>query len=391
MKLTIQRNELWRGIDTVLDVVPNKPAIPVLGNLLLTAEEDQLKLAATDLDVSIQTTIPADVLESGKVTVPARTLAEIAREWPEAEVSIEVQNERIAISGKLGTTEGGEGTYVLTGMPPDDFPGMATSQAGLAVEFGASGSLGTGLLTKMINKTGFAVSRDETRPVLNGILWHFDADGLDMVATDGSRLAKFRKNVDLTKQLTNGKSVDVILPPHVCNHLVKLLAGTQDETATVTVGESQVFFDLGLGATQLLSRVIEGPYVDYGQVVPAQNDKELRVSTDQFLPAVRRVSILSSTYTHQVRLSLDASNIELMATSQEVGGEAREVVPATYDDEALEIGYNAIYLIEILRKMEDQEIVLELQNPVTATIVRPAEAVDGEEFFCLLMPLRPSG
>ena len=124
MKLTISRNELWRGIDTVLDVVPSKPAMPVLGNLLLTTEEGGLTLAATDLDLSIRTRIGATVIEPGRISLPARTFAEIAREWPEAELSIESREERVVISGKLDADEGSEGTYALTGMTSDEFPAM---------------------------------------------------------------------------------------------------------------------------------------------------------------------------------------------------------------------------------------------------------------------------
>ena len=389
MKLTISRNELWRGIDTVLDVVPSKPAMPVLGNLLLTTEEGGLTLAATDLDLSIRTRIGATVIKPGRVTLPARTFAEIAREWPEAELSIESREERVVISGKLDADEGSEGTYALTGMTSDEFPAMPESPAGLAVDFGAADALDPQLLTKMIGKTAFAVSRDETRPVLNGILWHLDSEGIDMVATDGSRLARYHQDAELSAQVGDSQA-DVILPTHLCTQLVKLL-GADHQPPRVVVGDSQVFFDLG--DTQLSSRVIEGPYVDYEQVIPKQNDKQLVVANDRLLPAVRRVSILASSYTHQVRLTLSADSVELSATSQEIGGEAREIVPASYghEEEEIEIGYNAVYLMEILRKMDGEEVTIDLLNSVTASLLRPTAPAEGEDYFCLLMPLRPSG
>jgi DNA polymerase-3 subunit beta len=240
----------------------------------------------------------------------------------------------------------------------------------------------------MINKTGFAVLKDETKPVLNGVLWRLDNEGLEMVATDGTRLARYHQKADLKAQIGEEESAEVIIPPQVCSHLVKLL-GSQHEPAKLVLGESQVFFDLG--ETHLLSRLIEGPYVDYAQVIPQQNDKILRISNHYFLPAVRRVSILSSSYTHQIRMGLSSNSLELSATSQEVGGEARELVPAEYDQEEMEIGYNAVYLMEILRKMDSQEVIFDLNNSVTATLMRPAEQKEGEDYFCLLMPLRPSG
>ncbi len=382
MRLTIERNELWRGIDTVLDIVPSKPAMPVLANLLLSAEAGRLSLAATNLDLSIRTDIPASVQQPGKVTVPARTFAEIAREWPESELNIEVRDELLLMSGKPDAIEGSEGTYSLPGMPVDEFPVMPTSLNGFSIALDAQ------LLSKMINKTGFAVSRDETRPVLNGVLWRLDGEGVEMVATDGSRLARFYKKVDLSEQVEDGGSAEVIMPPQACSHLVKLLGG-QEEPAKLAVGESQVFFDLG--ETHLLARLIEGPYVDFVQVIPEQNDKRLQMSNEYLLPAVRRVSILSSSYTHQVRLTLDGSSLKLSAASQEIGGEAHEVVPVLYDQEEMEIGYNALYLMEILRKMDSREVFFDLNNSVTATLLRPAEQEEGEDYFCLLMPLRPSG
>lgn len=388
MKLTVDRNELWRGIDTVLDAVPSKPSLPVLSNLLLEAQENRLSIAATDLDLSIRTSIPSSVDRSGSITVPARTFAGIAREWPEAELTIDVENERLQLSGNLGKAEEGEGAYTLSGMPADDFPSTPSALSGLAIDLPHTEGLDSQIVGDMINKTAFAVSRDETRPVLNGVLWRITGGGMEMVATDGSRLARCSRQVDLTEQVNGETPAEVIVPPQTLGHLVKLL-GSQHELVKVTVGESQVLFDLG--DTHLLSRLIEGPYVDYRQVIPQQNDKKLRIANEHFLPAVRRVSILSSSYTHQVRMKLSSNSIELSATSQEVGGEARETIPAVYGEEELEVGYNANYLIEILRKMDATEVVFDLSDAVTATLLRPVEQAEEEDYFCLLMPLRPSG
>jgi len=387
MKLTVTRSELWRGIDTVLDAVPSKPALPVLSNILLVAEKDGLSLAATDLDLSIRTRVVAEVERPGSITVPARTFAEITREWPEAELTIEVNEDRLRLTGSLGDTEGSEGAYSLSGMPADDFPGMPDSLSGLSLELEAIEGLDSQALGKMINKTAFAVSRDDTRPVLNGVLWRVDAEGMLMVATDGHRFAHYRWQLDLGEQI-QGEGAEAIMPPQALSQAVKLLGGS-NELVRVTLGESQVLFDLG--ATQLLSRLIEGPYVDYTQVIPKENDKHLHIFSEQFLPAVRRVSILSSSYTHQIRLKLGKNSIDLSAASPEIGGEARELIPAVYDQEEMDIGYNAQYLMEILRKMEAQEVLFQLNNQVTAALLRPVDQADGEDYFCLLMPLRPTG
>lgn len=387
MKLTVSSAELWRGIDTVLEGVPSKPALPVLSNLLLTVDGDALCLAATDLDLSIRTRVRASVEEPGSLTVPARTFAEIVREWPESDMRLESSGERLLLSGALGNVEGGEGAYGLSGMPADDFPPMPEMDGGLTMKLEGLAGLDSRGVGEMITKTAFAVARDDTRPMLTGVLWRIEAGGLGMVATDGHRFAHCFRKVDLSEALS-GPGGEAILPPRALVQVVKLIGGAQ-ELRQVVLGENQVLFDLG--DTQLWSRLIEGPYVDYAAVVPRRNDKQLRMATEQLLPAVRRVSILSSMYTHQVRLRLSPDRVELSASSPEIGGEAREVIPAAYAQEELEVGYNAQYLLEILRRMNAREVVFELSDQVTAAVLRPAEQVEAEDYFCLLMPLRPSG
>ncbi len=386
MKFSVNRNELWQGIDTVLDVVPSKPALPVLANILLVAEDNTLALSATDLDLSIRTEVPATVEQKGRITVPARTFAEIAREWPEAELSLVVEEDRLRLSGDLGDAESGEGAYSLSGMAADEFPNMPTSLEGVSISLGDSEELSAKLLLDMISKTSFAVSKDDTRPVLNGVLWRIDSEGMEMVATDGSRLACYRRSLDV--QVQSDQEAGVIVPPQALAQMGKLLSG-HDGAVEVTLGETQLF--LSTGTTHLLSRLIEGPYVEYAQVIPKENDKNLRVDVDRLLPTVRRVSILSSSYTRQVRLKLDSSSIELSAASPEIGGEAREQIPASFDGEEMEIGYNAQFLMEILRKMDSQTVRFELNDNVTAALLKPNQVEEGEDYFCLLMPLRPTG
>ena len=386
MQLSVNRNELWHGIDTVLDAVSSKPALPVLANILLVAEDNTLALSATDLDLSIRTEVPATVQQKGRITVPARTFAEIAREWPEAELRLLVENDRLRLSGALGDAESGEGAYSLSGMAADEFPGMSTSLEGISISLGDSEEPNTRLLMDMINKTSFAVSKDDTRPVLNGVLWRIDSEGMEMVATDGSRLACYRRNLDL--RVRSDQEAGVIVPPQALTQMSKLLSG-HDGAIEVTLGETQLF--LSTGTTHLLSRLIEGPYVDYAQVIPKENDKNLRVDINRLLPTVRRVSILSSSYTRQVRLKLDVSSIELSAASPEIGGEAREQIPASFDGEEMEIGYNAQFLMEILRTMGSQTVRFELNNNVTAALLKPEQTEEGEDYFYLLMPLRPTG
>jgi DNA polymerase-3 subunit beta len=329
MKLTVDRNELWRGLSTVLDAVASKPAQPVLSNVLLGGQGDRLTLSATDLDLSIRTRVTAAVDTPGRITVPARTLAEITREWPESVISLAMEDGHLILSGTLGESSGGEGRYSLPVTPPEEFPEMPDDLQGLRLSFQADTPLDGALFRTMIEKTSFAVSHDETRPVLNGVLWRIGPENMSMVATDGSRLAEFRRSWEGGTGVDG--SAEAILPPQTCGQLGKLLENPES-LGEVVLGESQVLFQVD--ETQLLSRLIEGPYVDYEQVVPRDNDKRMTIPVDQLLPALRRASILSSSYTHQVRVGLREGLVELTASSQEIGGEARETLPADYSDPA---------------------------------------------------------
>ncbi len=390
MKITISRNDLWKGIETVLDVVPSKPALPVLSNLCMIASKDGLYLSATDLDLSVTTFIQAKVESTGSITVPARTFADIAREWPETNLSIIVDNDRLQLFGNLGDSKNGEGVYNLSGMPTDEFPKTPTKIDGLTLSLQENTPLNSSKFLEMINKTAFAVSKDDTRPVLNGVYWKIEAKKMEMVSTDGSRLACYRKFIDL--DLDGHDEASVIIPPQALNKISKIISDSQ-ESAEITLGKTQVLFKTE--NTYLSSRLIEGPYVDYTQVLPKTNEIELCVDSTLLHAAVKRVSILASAYTRQVRLKLEDSTIELSTASPEIGGEAREVIPAIYNEEKLDIGYNAQFLMEIIRKIDTSNIVFKLSDAVTAAIVKSHIDNDGndgvDEYFCLLMPLRPTG
>ena len=387
MKLTVTRNDLWRGIETVLDVVPSKPALPVLSNICIRAAEDGIYLSATDLDLSITTNIPARVDLPGSITVPARTFADIAREWPETDLNIVVENERLHLFGNLGESKNGEGSYNLSGMSSEEFPNTPTVIDGLTLSLQEDTFLNSSKILDMINKTAFAVSKDDTRPVLNGVFWHIGGDKMEMVSTDGSRLACYRTNVD--SGLYQGEDARVIIPPQALNKISKLLSGSKIP-CQIIFGKTQILFKTD--ETYLSSRLIEGPYVDYQQVLPKSNDKELCVESNLLYAAVKRVSILASAYTKQVRLKISDSNIELSTASPEIGGEAREVIPAIYDKDKLDIGYNAQFLMEIIRKIDTPTVVFKLSDSVTAAVVRSqSNGEEGHEYFCLLMPLRPTG
>ena len=386
MKVSIKKEELLKGIQAVIDIVPSKTALPVLSNILIDANNGQgVCLSATDLDISITCKLSATVEDAGSTTVPARKFSEIVRELPEEPLSLVSKEGRVMLQRQSGA----EGTYALMSVTADDFPELPTEIDGTEIAFAdeEENLPDSNALNEMISKTIFAVSRDETRPVLNGVLWQIGEGRMTMVATDGHRLVKYSR---IQKGLPDNNT-EAIVPPRALSHVVKLMNGGVS-LQKAQFGQSHVLFSLGDeddgAAIQIYSRMIEGPYIGYEQVIPQNNGKRLRVSNSQLLPAVRRVSILASTQTHQLRLAMKKNELELSATSQEIGGEAREHLGVDYDADEMVIGYNSTYLQDVLRRITCDEVVFELDSAVAAGIIRPGEQLEGEDYLCLLMPLR---
>jgi DNA polymerase-3 subunit beta len=368
MKFSIPKNKIFSAVQDVLNVVPTRTTLPVLSNMMLEVTDSKLKLAATDLDISLITTIPISASKKGSTTIPARTFAEILRELPESEIEIDVTENRMELKVERGT-------YKLSGIPSDEFPKLPT--ANLAKQIKIPGES----LAKMIQKTVFAVSTDETRPALNGALWQTSGKSMQMVATDGHRLAKVSQKDNKLK----GLHEDVIIPPKVLNLLVKLL-GDKEKEVGVIFGENNIIFNLD--DSILTSRVIEGPYPNFEQVIPKDNDKKVIVNKDLLMGITRRVSILANTLTHQIKFSLKKDTLELSSANFDLGGEAKETINCDYTGEPMDIGYNASYVMDILKQIDGDEVIFDLGTPVGAAMIYSTEKKEEEEYLYLLMPLR---
>lgn len=384
MRLTVNRNDFWNGIEIALDSISSKPPMPILNNILIEATPDGLFLAATDMEMSVQTEMDAEVKEIGITTIPARKMAEIVKEWHGENINIEVIDNRMTMFGVLDE-EDGEARYTLSGIDADEYPEVPVEIDGVDLVLGG-GEQDPSIIADMIEKTGFCVSVDGTRQFLSGVLWRIDAHGVEMVATDGNRLSCYRLELDLSEQLEEDQQSDIIVPPKALSEIVDLLTDCK-EKVYITVGESRLL--INVGDTYLCSRLIEGPYVNYAMVIPQNNTKELIINRDHFLAAVRRVSILTSTFTRSIRLMLTEGWAELSASNSEVGGEAVETLSVQYHDEDMDVCYNAQYLMDALRRMSSDTVALQLHNHVTAAIMTPTKQEEGEDYFCLLMPLKP--
>lgn len=367
MKFTLSKSRLSSSLQSILQVVPTKSTLPILTNILIEALENKLKLSATDLDISITASVDCQVTKKGSAALPARILFEIIRELPESDITFESTNNRMEI--KIPN-----GSYKIAVVSADDFPKLPA--VNLKKEIRLSGDD----LVAMIRKTTFACSTDETRPALNGVLWQTKGERMQMVATDGHRLAKM--TVDNTK--LKGLHDDIIVPPKVLNLIPKFL---EEEAAEIGVifGENNIIFNLG--DVILTSRLIEGPYPNFEQVIPSASEKKMTVDKNDLGAAVRRVSILSNALTHQVKFSLDKGALTLSTSNVDVGGEGKEQLDCDFVGDPVEIGYNATYVQEILNRVEGSEVVFELSSPVSAGLVYSPK-VSKDDYLCLIMPLR---
>ncbi|MGQ0722124.1 MAG: DNA polymerase III subunit beta [Candidatus Eiseniibacteriota bacterium] len=369
MKFAVAQGTLAAAVDRVLNVVPQKTTMPVLGHLLLEADGSEVRLVATDLDLTISTMVDARVSRAGTVTLPAKRFSEIVRQLdPSSDVEVDVNKANALITA-------GRANFRILGMGAEEFPKIAP----LAFKKGMSVPAET--LKRAIQRTVFCVSRDETRRALTGVLWEVTGDSMAMVGTDGHRLAR----ISLPVQLDVEARTEVIVPTKALNQVLRLAGEAAEGGVIVKLAADHVIFRFE--KTVLFTRLIEGPYPKYQDVIPRTNEKRVVVKREAFLDALRRVSLLADSLTHQVRLSVKRDNLVLSARTQDIG-EAQEEVEAQYGGEELDLGYNANYLAEILRNMETEDVLMSLNTPLAAGLLEPLEQGADENYLCLLMPLR---
>jgi DNA polymerase-3 subunit beta len=369
MEFVIEKADLSRTLDLVLHIVPPKTTLPVLSNLLLDVKKEAITVVSTDLDTSIQTQVPGKVQAEGVITVPARRLGDIVRLLPEAPIRMALEEEtRIRIECK-------ETRYSIMGIAEEEFPKIPVTQSKEKI------ALPAGTLRRMIEKTAFAVSKDETRPALNGIFWRIEPGQMEMVATDGYRLAKIEKT---GKFPVKGRK-DLLVSPKALTQMVHLFGGAPDADVEITVDSNYLVF--AFGGTVVYSRLLEGPFPRYEQVIPKNNTKIAVVDRSEAIVACRRVAILSDTLTHQVQVTVDRDSLSLRSNTPDLG-EATDHVAAEYSEDKMDIGYNAMYLTDILKNIDGDKVKVRLDTPIKAALLEPLEQEKDENYFCLLMPLR---
>lgn len=367
MRLTISREKLQEGLAAVAASVPAKTTLPVLANILVETTDRGIRLSGTDLDIAVTTEVVADVEAAGAVTIPARKLSEIARELPPSPVKL------AAVGEQRITLECGRSRFKLLGLPRDEFPTFPS------VRFNESWRIKSGDLQKVISHTVFAVSTEESRPILNGVLWELRADRMAMVATNGHRLAKMEVPIEADAAPSN----DLIVPPKALEQVRRLFPA--EEELEVARGENHIGFRSPF--TAVFTRLIEGPYPNYEQVIPRDNDRVAVADKGALTSALKRMSVVASDQTHRIRLSFNSGMLKFSVQTPDLG-EAQDELPIRYTGDQLDIGFNASYLLEILRYIPTDEVKLTFKAPERAATLEPEAWSDPSRYLCLVMPLR---
>jgi DNA polymerase III subunit beta len=368
MKLTITREQLQEGLVAVAASIPAKTTLPILSNILLEATKDGIRLSGTDLDIAVSTTVSASVDQEGAITLPARKLVEIVRELPSAAI-------RLTASGEQRVTiECGRSRFRLLGLPREEFPAFPS------VKFEGGWRTSSKELQKLIGHGAFAASTEESRPILNGVLWELRPERMRMVATNGHRLA--RMDVP-TSEAQGASQADLIVPPKALDQIRRLF----DTDETVEIARSENHLGFRTSSTQIFTRLIEGPYPNYEQVIPRENDKAATADKAALTAALRRMSIVASDQTHRIRMAFANGSCKLSVQTPDLG-EAQEELNVSYEGDPLEIGFNAAYLLEILKYIPTDEVRMTFKAPERAATCEPVGWDDPASYLALVMPLR---
>lgn len=368
MKFSASSADLLKVLAMASGVIPSKSTLPILENYLFDLSNDALKITATDLEVSVTTSLRVKGEENGKLAIPARRLMETIRALPSTEVKFSADK-----SSKKLTMKTKNGEYTLSGEASDDYPTIPTVKGEEKL------SLDREVLTRFINETLFAVSSDELRPAMMGVLFQIKKNEIRAVATDGHRLVRIaNKGVGGSKGET-----EIIIPAKALNTVVKSL---EQDTCSLSIDSAHAVFHFG--ETVLVTRLIGEKYPNYESVIPTDNEKMLRVNRSEALSSVRRVSLYASSTTHQVRFSLKKNTLTISAEDVDFGNEASETIECEYSNDAMDIGFNANYIMDILTHIDTEDVVFHFSSPTRAGIVKPGTQRDGEDLLMLVMPVR---
>ncbi len=373
MEFKISREEFLKGLQKVQGIVDTKGAMPILSNILIKTRSDGIDIFATDLDIGIKGSYEAKIVSEGSVTVSGRKLHEIVRELPDEEIYLKSDSENswINLSCK-------KSTFKIACLSPEEYPAFPAykEEKDLVIEID--------LLKEMLKKTNFAISMDETRYTLNGILLESEGEDISMVGTDGHRLAFIKKTSGFEKK----EKVEIIIPKKAQAELLKILdsgdSDQKDEKKTISISVEKNHAAFKMGKIILVTRLIDGRFPNYRQVIPNDNNNNVVIDCKLFLHALRRVAILADEKSRMVKFGVQKNLMILVSDNSELG-EAKEEIDVEYQGTPITIGLNAKYVMDILNVINSEKINFKLKDSESSCLITPAE---NENYRCIVMPMR---
>ena len=364
MKFSIVRSKFLDGLQRIQNVVSGRGTLQILQNAMIEAEGDRLCMTTTDLDISERCYVECQIEEPGSTTLPIRRLASIIRELDEGQIMVEVDEDDVA------TVQSGSSYFKIIGMSVRDFPPVPVTEGKFCYR------IDQGVLREMLRKTSYAISQDETRRVLNGVLMAFKDNKLTMVATDGRRLALVEQEIEFPPEA----EAELILPNKAVTELMRLLSNEGD--LKVYAQTNQAVFEIG--TTMMSSKLIDGVYPNYRQVIPGACDERVVIEREALLSALRRVSVVTTDKSNATRLTFSANQLTISINTPDVG-EGRDTLPVKYAGKEISIIFNPEYVMDPLKNIDDDEVYLEMNDGHS-----PALLKCNVPFLYVLMPLRIS-
>jgi DNA polymerase-3 subunit beta len=365
MKVTVEKDELQKKLSDIQNIVEKKNTMPILNHFLLTAEKGGSYITATDLETAFKEPVKFSIAEEGRMCIPARKLFEIVKEM-DGEVNLE------SADTQWVKVKSGKSNFRLASLSADDFPVWPSLESTEEMEIDSS------LLLEMIDKSIYAAGESDTRYVLNGLLFHVKPGGaLIVVGTDGHRLALSEraiasKSKEEKKMIVSRKSVAEL----------RRFLSDEAKPVKVVVGKNHVLFKID--DIQFLTRLIEGTYPNYEQVIPTANEKILTVDRNLLTKSLRRVSIMSRERSNAVKVDIDSSNMVISASNPDLG-EASDEISASYSGDAMTMAFNARYVLDALNAMSSEKVILKLNEPLSPAMIMED---GGEDYKCVVMPMR---
>lgn len=368
MRFIVSTSILLKQLQAISGASSSSTVLPILENFLFEIKDNLLTISATDLQTSMVTSLPIEAKEEGRVAMPSKILIETLKTLPDQPVAFSVDTATLAIE-----ISAGDGKYKLSGENADDFPKIP------AVDNASSVTIPASVLSEAINKTIFAVSNDELRPAMSGVLVQLAAQSATFVATDAHKLVRYRRS-----DIHSENPTSLILPKKALS-LLKSSLPVEDSAVAVEYNSTNAFFKFG--NIHLICRLIDERYPDYEAVIPQVNPNKLTLDRHTFLNSLRRVVIFANKTTHQVRLKISGSELNISAEDLDFSNEAHERLSCQFEGEDMEIGFNAKFLVEMLTNLDSEEVVIEMSTPNRAGLLIPAVSEEHEDILMLVMPV----